>query len=148
MRTFLLIALLLFVAGGAYVLMNVEKVEEPVLGDEPDPGTVVCPLCNGEGLIVEVYRKAHAEESETRYQCPLCYGRGKRVVELASNESICPSCYGMGYIAYLDKEHTTRRHNVASVPPPGGKYGGGDGKFLKRPCGRCRRTGIIVPKRT
>ena len=69
--------------------------------------TVTCPLCGGEGSLLEPGSKRWT------YKCPLCFGAGKHMVHISPGKGICAHCQGMGRIAKLDDFKKTKRPYVA-----------------------------------
>ena len=128
MRLVVLIALLVTVAVGSYVVLNAEKTPSPFPAEEmtggvsensgervspsvetrsapAEAGGVICPLCNGEMRILRI-QKGGGFHREHPLSCPLCFGKGKGS-EPKVTGPVCPNCYGMGHKVRIKKPYVT-----------------------------------------
>ena len=155
MKLFMLLVVLVLVAGGAYVLMNIEKTGQQMEESPVDPNIeaklppriqeapkkevsgserVVCPLCNGECRILRI-QKGGGFHRENGITCPLCLGSGSGRAAPASRSQLCPNCYGMGFKVRIKQPYVT----MAQIS----RQGGTESYFASNP----RVVAVSVPPR-
>lgn len=89
---------------------------ERIFGPPPQPAAVsvavpkapaaqkiICPACKGESVIVYDSTGSHAAIDHRAQPCPVCLGKGYRLVVVLKGKKLCPDCQGMGIVYYPEE---------------------------------------------
>jgi len=83
---------------------------------------VICPVCNGEKVVVFDPSGSNNPLNRKTQNCPVCLGKGYRLITIPKGMKLCPDCKGMGL--------------VYSPTQPGYAVSAGN-------CARCAAKGIV-----
>ena len=92
----------------------------------PAPQRIVCPACKGERVIVYDSTGSGKLIDHRTQPCPVCVGKGYRLLVVLKGKKLCPDCQGMGIVYYPEETgHPVRSAN----------------------CARCGATGLVAEVR-
>ena len=93
----------------------------------PNPAKrILCPACKGEKVVVYDSTGSGRLIDHRTQSCPVCLGKGYRMLVIPSGKKLCPDCQGMGIVYYPEERgHPIRSDN----------------------CNRCGATGSIADVR-
>jgi len=89
----------------------------------PGAQRIVCPACKGERVVVYDSTGSGKVIDHRTQPCPVCVGKGYRMLAVPRGKKLCPDCQGMGIIYFPEETgHPIRSAN----------------------CARCGATGLIA----
>ena len=88
--------------------------------EAPRANRIICPVCHGEKIIVLAMPGSNDPLKRTTQLCPVCLGKGFKLITVPAGKKICPDCQGMGLI-----------YSPASPVATGN-------------CVRCATTGLVI----
>ena len=59
---------------------------------------IICPTCHGERIIVFPIPGSNDPLKKTAQNCPVCMGKGYKLLTVPEGKKICPDCQGMGLL--------------------------------------------------
>jgi DnaJ-class molecular chaperone len=84
---------------------------------------IICPACKGEGVVVFDSTGSRRTIDHRTQPCPVCLGKGYRILVIPKGKQVCPDCQGMGIVFYPEEPgHPIRSDN----------------------CARCGATGVVA----
>ena len=83
---------------------------------------IICPVCHGEKIVVFDPSGSNNPLNRKTQNCPVCLGKGYRLITIPKGMKLCPDCKGMGL--------------VYSPTQPGYAVSAGN-------CARCAAKGIV-----
>ena len=88
------------------------KKTQPVAVDRPPPAQkVTCPTCNGAGK----HQIPGSTLASSTYPCPVCSGKGSRIMDIPEGFVACPDCRGFGRIGETDDFFQSRQRYTSVV---------------------------------
>jgi DnaJ-class molecular chaperone len=92
----------------------------------PAAQRIICPACKGERVVVYDSTGSGKVVDHRTQPCPVCLGKGYRLLVVTKGRKLCPDCQGMGIVYYPEETgHPIRSAN----------------------CARCGATGLIADTR-
>lgn len=89
--------------------LNARPVAKPSTGSR-----ILCPLCKGEGAVVYDSTGSGKLTDRRTQPCPVCLGKGYRMLVVPAGKKLCPDCHGMGIVYYPEQPgHPIRSANCA-----------------------------------
>lgn len=89
----------------------------------PAAQRIICPACKGERVVVYDSTGSGKVVDHRTQPCPVCLGKGYRLLVVPKGKKLCPDCQGMGIVYYPEETgHPIRSAN----------------------CARCGATGVIA----
>src|ERR1043166_9407929 len=69
-----------------------------VIPKGPAPQKIICPAYKGEGVVVYDSTGSGRTVDHRTQSCPVCLGKGYRMLVVPKGKQLCPDCHGMGIV--------------------------------------------------
>jgi hypothetical protein len=85
-----------------------------VIQKGPAAQKLICPACKGEGVVIYDSTGSHLTVDHRTQPCPVCLGKGYRMLVVPKGKQLCPDCQGMGIVFFPEESgHPIRSDNCA-----------------------------------
>src|SRR2546421_9467703 len=69
----------------------------------PAAQRILCPACKGERVVVYDSTGSGKTVDHRTQPCPVCLGKGYRLLVVTKGKKLCPDCQGMGIVYYPEE---------------------------------------------